>query len=184
MKAVKSSPSQVISALPAVPFASTVTISLVEVSPSIEIMLKVLWMSPESAFCSISGEIAASVVMNTSMVAMLGWIMPLPLAMPPIRQVLPPSSNSAAISFGMVSVVMMPKAASRPPSSLSLDTSSPMPFLMGSRLRGCPITPVDATTTSEGLMPKASAAKAAMPSAISMPSALQVLALPELHMTA
>ena len=57
--------------------------SFVEVSPSTLIMLKVFCTSPESAFCSISALTAASVVRNTSMVAMFGWIMPLPLAMPP-----------------------------------------------------------------------------------------------------
>ena len=83
MKLVKSSPSSTISALPARPLARIVTMSLVEVSPSTLIMLKVVWMSPESAFCSIGALTAASVVRKTSMVAILGWIMPLPLAIPP-----------------------------------------------------------------------------------------------------
>ena len=50
MKAVKSAPSQVISAFPAMPFARMVTMSLVEVSPSIETMLKVPATSPDRAF--------------------------------------------------------------------------------------------------------------------------------------
>ena len=68
----KSSPSLSISVFPASPFASTATISLVEVSPSMLIMLKVSAMSQERAFFSISPLIAQSVVMKTSIVAMLG----------------------------------------------------------------------------------------------------------------
>ena len=37
------------------------------------------------------GSTAASVVMMASMVAMLGWIMPLPLAKPPTRMGVPPT---------------------------------------------------------------------------------------------
>ena len=58
---------------------------------------------------------AASVVINTSMVAMLGWIMPLPFAIPPSRQVFPPRVNSTAASFITVSVVMIAAAASLSP---------------------------------------------------------------------
>ena len=72
MKMAKSSFSWVISWLPAMPLASTVTMSLVEVSPSTLTILKVSAMSLLSAFCSRAGEMAASVVMKTSMVAMLG----------------------------------------------------------------------------------------------------------------
>ena len=46
------------------------------------------------ASVSISCVIAQSVVMKDSMVPMFGWIMPLPLQMPPMRQVLPPTVNS------------------------------------------------------------------------------------------
>ena len=66
IKVSKSSPSELISLLPAMPFASTVTMSLVEVSPSMLIMLKVSATSPDSAFCSISLLTEQSVVMNTS----------------------------------------------------------------------------------------------------------------------
>ena len=112
----KASPSCSISLFSAMPFASTVTISLVEVSPSTLTMLKVFAMSAERAFCSICGVMATSVVINTSMVAIFGWIMPLPLAMPPILQVFPPISNSTARVLGTVSVVMMPSVASSDPS--------------------------------------------------------------------
>ena len=101
MNSAKSGPSAVISGFPARPSAMRETMSLVEVSPSTLTMLKVSCTSVERAFWSISGETAASVVMNTSMVAMLGWIMPLPLAMPPSRQVLPPRVNSTAACGGV-----------------------------------------------------------------------------------
>ena len=97
--AVKSAPGAVISALPARPFASTATMSFVDVSPSMLTMLNVSCTSPESAACSMAGLTAQSVVRKTSMVARFGWIMPEPLAMPPIVQVLPPAVNCTAISL-------------------------------------------------------------------------------------
>ena len=51
------------------------------------------------------------------MVPMLGWIMPEPLAMPPMRTVLPPMVVSTATSFFTVSVVMMAWAAASLPSA-------------------------------------------------------------------
>ena len=58
------------------------------------------------------------------------------------------------------------------------------PPAMGSMGSTWPMTPVEATTTSWGSMPRAWAAKSHMAWAFSTPSALQVLALPELQMTA
>ena len=127
---------------------------------------------------------AASVVRNTSMVAMLGWIMPLPLAMPPRWQVLPPSSNSTAISLRTVSVVMMASAAAALPSGFRPSASVGSPAAMGSSFSLWPITPVEATTTSLAEMDSCCATSSLMASAISMPSALQVLALPLLQITA
>ena len=71
-------------------------------------------MSSLKAFCSVSFEITASVVRKASMVHMLGWIMPDPLAMPPSVTVFPPISSSTASSFSQVSVVMMALAAAVP----------------------------------------------------------------------
>ena len=72
MKISKSGPSESMRLFPAIPFAMTVTMSLVEVSPSTLTMLKVFAISVERAFLSIFGEMAASVVMNTSIVAIFG----------------------------------------------------------------------------------------------------------------
>ena len=59
-----------------------------------------------------------------------------------------------------------------------------MPAAMGSSDSGWPMTPVEATTTSAAGTPVYCSTRAHMPSAISTPSALQVLALPLLHTTA
>ena len=57
---------------------------------------------------------AQSVVMNPSMVAMLGSIMPEPLHMPPTVTVLPPMRVWTAASMGLVSVVITALSAARP----------------------------------------------------------------------
>ena len=59
-------------------------VSLVEVSPSTVTQLKVLSVTRDSAACSSGASTGASVVMNASSVAMSGWIIPAPLAVPPI----------------------------------------------------------------------------------------------------
>ena len=106
-------PSAVISALPAIPFARTVHISLVEVSPSTVTRLKVRFTLNNSALRIISLLTAQSVVMKHSIVPIFGWIMPEPLQIPPMWQVVPSISNSTAIVFTFVSVVMIASAATR-----------------------------------------------------------------------
>ena len=155
--------------------------SLVEVSPSTLIMLNESFTSALSARRSISGLMAASVVKNTSMVAMFGWIMPEPLAMPPSVHVRPPTSNATATSFFARSVVMIASAASPLPPRESAAASAGMAASMGAGSSGWPITPVEATITSEASMPSACAAAAHMRPATCSPPALQVLALPLLH---
>ena len=113
----------------------------------------------------------------------MGWIMPLPLAMPAMRHSWPSSRKDTAISFFFVSVVMMDSAA-RSLKSPSPAASAAIPPAMGSRERGWPITPVLATITSEAGIPVCCSTRAHMPCAISIPSALQVLALPLLQTSA
>ena len=79
---------------------------------------------------------------------------------------------------------MMALQASPLPSGDRFATRGGMPEAMGAMGSGCPMTPVEATTTSFAAMESASARRPLMVSAISMPSALQVLALPLLQMTA
>ena len=98
----------------ALPFARSSTVSFVEVSPSTEIILYVSLTSSLNALCSAFFVIAASVVINASIVHIFGWIIPDHFAIPPIVTVSPPISNVTAISFSFVSVVMIAFAASCP----------------------------------------------------------------------
>ena len=116
------------------------------------------------------GATAASVVKKASIVARLGAIMPAPLAIPPTRQVVPPTVKSTLVCFGFVSVVMMARAASGPPSRDSRGAASAMParsFGIGSRT---PITPVEATTTCSTGQPTACAVSAAISLASARPA--------------
>ena len=147
-------------------------------------MLIILKESGTSASSADSGVIAQSVVTNTSIVAMFGWIMPEPFAIPPIWQLLPPAVKLNAISLTFVSVVMIASAASQLPSLFRAAVSASIPPAIGARSSFCPITPVDATTTSDAQIPVCFSTSAHIPSAISMPFELQVFAFPEFTMTA
>ena len=108
---------------------------------------------------------------------MFGWIMPLPLQMPPMRQVLPPTVNSTAAVLVRVSVVMIARFACSEASSER--TISDRCSSMHSISMRWPITPVDATATSSSSTPRKSAAAFAMRRAFSLPSGAQAFALPE-----
>ena len=112
------------------------------------------------------------------MVAMLGWIIPEPFAMPPTRQGFPFRMNAN------VSVVMIASAAASPPvSERPADSASPAARI-GSMGSGSPITPVEATITSFSATPVIRAARPHILRAFCSPSALQVFALPLLTTTA
>ncbi len=160
--------------------------SLVEVSPSTLMRLKLTLTVSSRAVLIISGEMAQSVVRKQSMVPMLGCIMPLPLATPPMRTVLPPTVVSTAASFFTVSVVMMAWPAA---SLASADRSraaqrAGIAASTAFTLIRWPMTPVELTSTSSGLQPRAWAAAAHMRSAFSSPWGAQALAFPLLAMTA
>ena len=104
--------------------------------------------------------------------------------MPPSRQVTPPACNSTAISLRTVSVVMRASAAALLPSALNPSANAGIPSAMGSSLSGWPMTPVEATTTSDAGMDSCLATSSLMASATSWPLALQVFALPLLQITA
>ena len=74
-----------IGAPPSAPEASTNTVSLVEVSPSTVSWFQVRAMIGRMRRDNVSGSIVASVVMTESIVAIRGWIIPTPLAMPDTR---------------------------------------------------------------------------------------------------
>ena len=105
-------PSRLSAPLPAVPVANSSTVSLVEVSLSTVVALKLRAVPAASMACNRSGATTASVNTKHSMVAMSGAIMPLPLAMPVMRTVLPPMVAVRVDALGKVSVVMIPRAAS------------------------------------------------------------------------
>ncbi len=85
--------------------------SLVEVSESTEIELKVGSTAANSIFFRAPGLRSASVKIKASMVAMFGWIMPEPLAIPAMW--IGPSgvSMEAWATLATVSVVMIASAA-------------------------------------------------------------------------
>ena len=70
------------SAAPALPDASRNTVSLVLVSPSTESWSQVRAAAPRRSAWSVAGSAVASVRTTESIVAMRGWIIPTPLAMP------------------------------------------------------------------------------------------------------
>src|SRR5579883_1982804 len=84
------------------------------------------------------------------MVAMLGWIMPDPLAKPVTQAFFPPIQRSLALYFGKVSVVRMPLAASMPPMRESLRTACLAPPRILGIGKGTPMTPVEWAKTEEG----------------------------------
>mmetsp|Transcript_14167 Transcript_14167/g.41155 ORF Transcript_14167/g.41155 Transcript_14167/m.41155 type:complete len:206 (+) Transcript_14167:1302-1919(+) len=84
-------PASVTVAFPASPLARPMTQSLVLVSPSTVIWLKLATDARLTMPCHTSASTLASHVTTPSMVAMLGWIMPDPLHMPPRLTSLPPS---------------------------------------------------------------------------------------------
>jgi hypothetical protein len=74
-----------IGGIPDAPLAITSTVSLVDMSPSMVMRLKLSSTHSSTALRSESVAKCASVVMKQSMVAMLGDIIPAPFTQPPRR---------------------------------------------------------------------------------------------------
>ena len=89
--------------------------------------------------------------------------------MPPSVIRRPAMDSAAAAIFIVVSVVMIARAASGPPSPLSCETSRGMPARMRSIGSGWPMTPVDPTKTWSAEHPKRPAARAAISRASAIP---------------
>ncbi len=157
--------------IPAWPFASKRAVSLVLVSPSTEIALNVRSATRFQNGRSVPGSETASVVTTASSVAMSGWIIPAPLAMPPMMMGPPGVSRRTATCFGLVSVVMIARAASTPPSGESFAAASRSPPDTLSTGRGTPMTPVESTNAVCGGSPAASSAARAIARAASSPAA-------------
>src|SRR5947208_14371946 len=92
---------------PAAPLARTRRVSLVDVSPSTLMALKVRPVTSRRIFCKRDGEMLVSVATKARVVAMLGWIMPAPLAQPMRWMRLPLMRNEAEAGLGRVSVWQM-----------------------------------------------------------------------------
>ena len=96
---------------PLKPVADNVTASLVEVSPSTVIRLKLTLFARRNSLSSDDCSISASVAIKANIVARFGQIIPAPFDIPVIRQTLPSTSTSIVRSFGRVSVVRIAAAA-------------------------------------------------------------------------
>mmetsp|Transcript_34562 Transcript_34562/g.87399 ORF Transcript_34562/g.87399 Transcript_34562/m.87399 type:complete len:256 (+) Transcript_34562:549-1316(+) len=172
---------------PDAPDASPITQSLVEVSPSTVIWLNDAVDARLMISRHVSGSTSASHVTTPSMVAMLGWIMPEPLHMPPTVTGLPPMLMRSAAALDTRSVVVMAMAARWPscwlaPSVLAI---SGMAGMNASIFMRRPITPVDCSSTSSGEMPSALASASAVSTASLYPwSPVAALAWPALVITA
>ena len=144
-------------AFSAAPLARAMTASFVLISPSILIQLKLCRTAMPRARLSKAGAIAASLVINASIVAcrapvrvIFGSIIPAPLQIPPIRTGDFPILNSTATSFRRVSLVMIASAVAR---AFWLELASNgaqaliprVTFSIGIEM---PIRPVEQTSTS------------------------------------
>jgi len=120
------------------------------VSPSTVAPLNETSATSRASGASSSRASGASVATNASMVAMSGWIMPAPLAMPVTVTGAPSMSTRRDAALCTVSVVMMPRAAAIQPSARAAARaagSAATSRLIGS---GSMITPVENGSTSAG----------------------------------
>ena len=161
------------------PVANSSTVSLVEVSESTVVQLKLRLTPRDSMSCSRTAGSFASVNTKHSMVAMSGATMPLPLAKPLMRTGAPPICATRVAPLGKVSVVMMPRAAASQPSVVSAECSAGRAAVSRACGSTSPITPVLATNTSCLSQPDRSAAARAVASTASAPAwPVNTLALP------
>src|SRR5258708_4963057 len=176
-----------IAGAPASPLARTRRASFVDVSPSMLMELNVRAVTSLRVFCSSEGAIAASVVTKAGVVAMLGWIMPAPLAQPTKWMRLPAILKEAAAVFGRVSVVQMASdtSANERAEERRWRASSGTARSILSSANGTPMTPVEQTKTSSDLQPRRFAVSATVRTAAAYPAApVAQLALPAFTTTA
>ena len=170
-----------IGGLPAWCVASTTNESLVEVSPSILMRLNERSAASRTSSGSRCGAMAASVATKPSIVAMLGRIMPAPLAMPVTVTVVPPIRTSRDAAFATVSVVMMACAAVAQFDSFRSASAAGRPASIRSIGSGSMMTPVENGSTCSGERSSRRASAWQLWSARASPSApVPALALPVL----
>src|SRR5262249_37213665 len=144
--------------------------SLVDVSPSTVMQLKERCAACATAARSKGSETRASQATNPSMVAMLGWIMPAPLARPVTFTVAAPISIRREAALGRVSVVMIACAAASQLSARIFDRQTGKPaasFPIGS---GSMMTPVENGSTCDGEQPSSCASSLQVRRAAATPS--------------
>src|SRR5215467_4192772 len=166
---------------PDAPLASSSTVSLVDMQPSVSSRSKVTLVAARSAASRVPASRSASVLSTQSMVASAGASMPAPLAMPPIVY---PSGRWNAI-LATVSVVLIASAAARPPDREASATAASAPASRRSMGRRSPIRPVEQTAISPAESASRSARRSALEWVSVKPSGpVQALAPPELSRTA
>jgi hypothetical protein len=149
------------------------------VSPSTVMQLKVAFTTRARHACRSAGSIAASVVMNASIVAMVGAIIPAPFAIAPIRTAPAGVSISSEARLDALSVVRIASAVVRSSPSVSRSNACAIPDSTAGIGNGTPITPVEATTTCVGGHSSRLATSSAMRCASRMPCApVRQFALP------
>ncbi len=122
--------------------------SFVEVSPSTEIAWKLESAAAASVDLRNAGVAAASVSTNASIVAMFGWIIPAPFAIPTTLPRRPLHAKEARATFGPESVVRIACAAASTPDGERRACASGRAARIFRSGRTTPMTPVDATRTS------------------------------------
>jgi hypothetical protein len=142
----------------AIPLARMTALSLVLVSPSTVTQLKVTSVTSRSAASRASDVAGASVMMTDSMVPMLMWIMPEPLASPVTVKGLPVDGSTplADERFGIRSVVIIAREARSRASAVPSSSASAFSYPRRIRSIGsrCPITPVDITSPASACGPE------------------------------
>ena len=123
-------------------------------SPSTESWSHVLATAGRSKPQSTSGGTAASVSTTDSIVAMLGWIIPTPLAMPVMVTVTGSASGSGSTSDVVATLVTesvvrsaSATASSAASSSVSVGASEAIPLAIRSSGRRVPMIPVERCRT-------------------------------------
>ena len=154
--------------MPARPVANANTVSLVEVSLSTVMQLKVLSFEADNSCWRKPASTAASVKIYPSIVAISGAIMPEPLMIPTTCTFVPPTIALAVAPFAKVSVVPMVLVASSQLQGSELNTRvSPANAL--SLGNGTPMTPVDDTNTALSEHPRCAATCVVIASTASRP---------------
>ena len=142
-------------------------LSFVDVSPSTVAPLNDTSATSRAICDRSAAATGASVAMKTSIVAMSGWIIPAPLAMPVTVTGTPPTLTRREAALGTVSVVMMALAAANQPSARAAARAAGNPRMILSVGSGSMITPVENGSTSSGAqsMSRATATHSARASA-------------------